>query len=113
MIKPIATQRIPYGKRRYEAGEEIDVQSEKDADLLVKIGKAKWPDQPSTTDLPKAAMPKRDPLIAPEHQEAAPEAPAHPQTYNRRDMVAAPAGRAGTAKPSRSSRPAPRSKGKT
>lgn len=60
MVKIIATQRIPYGKRRYEAGEEIDCASEKDARLLVGIGKAKFAGAGSPTDLPARAKPADD-----------------------------------------------------
>jgi hypothetical protein len=78
MVKIIATQRIPYGKRRYEAGEEIPDVSDKDAKLLVGIGKAKLADARSPTDLPKAALP------AAPVEEAAPEAAADPRTDTAR-----------------------------
>jgi hypothetical protein len=74
--------------------------------LLIGIGKARLADEPSATDLPAKAFTAAAP------EEAAPEAPARPQTYGRRDMTAEPAGQTGAAKPSRSSRPARRQKGK-
>lgn len=116
----VATQRVPYGKKRYEVGEEIPA-SPKDAKLLVAIGKAREADQASVTDLPKRAAPEAvsapeaveetavEPVAEVETKEAEPEAPVRPQTYATRHMEA---GQTGEAKPSRSSRPARRQKGK-
>lgn len=126
MVNIIATQRMPYGKRRYEAGEEIQGVSEKDAKLLVGIGKAKLCGGTSPTDLPKAAIqPSAMAVSAPEGEiidvapevedtfveEAAPEASADPRTDTR--DIAQPAGRTGAVKPSRSSRPGRRQNRRT
>jgi hypothetical protein len=114
MVKIVATQNLPYGKNRIAAGEEFDA-SEKDARLLIKIGRAAHVrplHNPAPTldamDAPAPAAP-----AGPQTKEAAQDAPAHPQTYQRRDMVAEPrAGPTGQAKPSPSSRRAPARKAK-
>jgi hypothetical protein len=113
----IATQRIPYGKKRYEVGEEIPA-SEKDAKLLVAIGKARRSDAGSPTDLPASVMQAGEKApepvdLAPEPAadgEAAPEAPADPRT-DTRDIAAA--GPTGQVRQSQSSRPGRRSNRKS
>jgi hypothetical protein len=112
MVKIIANQTLPYGKRRYAAGEEIDA-TEKDAKLLVGIGKARRATVPQSA--PAALTVKAPPAPEPTPEvEAAPEAPPHPQTYHRRDMVAEPpAGPTGPAKSPRSLRRGPARKAKT
>lgn len=109
MVKIIAAQRIPYGKQRYDVGEEIEA-SEKDARLLVHIGKATLPETRSRTDLPSMQVQTRE-VVAEKPEGAAPEAPTHPQTYSRRDMTAESAGQTGLEKRSPSSLPARRRKG--
>jgi hypothetical protein len=115
MVKIIATQNLPYGHRRYAAGEEFDA-SEKDAKLLVKIGRASHVHHTRHLEAPEPQIVEPPPPVAEiTPKEAAPEAQPDPQTYRRRDMVAeapAKAGPTGQAKPSPSSRRAPARKGK-
>jgi hypothetical protein len=105
MVKIVATQNMPYGNRRYAAGEEFDA-SDRDAKLLVKIGRAAHVHPASHVH----AVFKTEnvvPVVEPspsEAQEAAPGAQPSPRQYTRRDMTAEPAGQTGPAKPPQSSR---------
>lgn len=101
MVKIVATQKLPYGSKHYAAGEEFEA-SDKDARLLVKIGRAAHVQVAHHAPAAVAATPPEP--ASPEVQEAAQEAPDHPRTYSRRDMQAAPAGQTGPAKSSPSSR---------
>ena len=114
MVKIVATQNMPYGHRRYVAGEEFDA-SEKDARLLVKIGRAAHvsPARQAQTVVQPVSVAPAPEVTAPEPKEAAPEAPASPQQYHRRDMTAEPAGQTGPAPRSQSSRRGRRQKRST
>ena len=110
MVKIIANQKLPYGGKNWTEGETLDV-SEKDAKFLVHIKRARL--APADIGAPAALKTMAAPAnVAPE--EAAPEAPAHPQTYHRRDLTAeTPAGPTGPAKSPQSLRRGPARKAKT
>lgn len=99
MVKVIALQSLPYGKKRYAAGDEVEV-SEKDARLLIGIKRARAASAPVQS--PPAPLKMKAPT---REVEAAPEAPPHPQQYHRRDLTAEPTGQTG---PARASQLSPR-----
>lgn len=116
MVQITATREIHYAGKARLPGETFDV-SEKDAKIYVAIKRAKLAramaevpvglksmsaPQSVQPDVAVAAIEPAEPLQG----EAAPEAQAHPRTYQRRDMVAE-AGLTGSAKRSPSSPPAP------
>lgn len=111
------------GGKVYKGGDEVPA-DQVPAKYTALLTSAKGPLSSEavtrSVDLPKAA-PRAEPVVeaaaveepmAEPIEEAAPEAPARPSTYSRRDLVAEPAGRTGAAAPSPSSRPAHRRKGK-
>jgi hypothetical protein len=109
MVQIIATREIQYAGKRVLAGESFDA-TEKDAKIYVAVKRATLagfvepPAMLKTMAAPAPAepvAPAAEP-VDPAKEEAAPDAPAHPQTYSRRDMTAA--GPTGPANPSPSSR---------
>ena len=113
MVKIIANQKLPYGGKNWTEGETLDV-SDKDAKLLVGINRARLAPQETAPPAPLKAMTPPAPKPEPEQaQEAAPEAPAHPSTYHRRDLTAEPAGQTGPAKSPQSLRRGQARKAKT
>lgn len=110
------------GGKVYKGGEPVP-EGQIQTKYLALLTSAKGPlsEGPATsrTDLPAKAMvarepePAPEPAAEPEPEEAAPEAVATPQTYERRDMVAKPVGQTGPAEPSRSSHPVRRQKRRT
>lgn len=130
----VATDKFPYGKNVYRRGSEVDIE-DRHVELFLKIGKVRWPEgaTPNASDLPEEVMQRnsrREPVTEVEEPaveevaeiedepvvekamkaEAVEDEAPKPQTYLRRDMVAAtpkakPApkpGRRGKAKKSRS-----------
>lgn len=98
MVEIVATREIKYAGKRVLPGETFDA-TEKDAKIYVAVKRATLPGSVELPDSLKtmAAPEPVEPAPEPEHaepaetveEEAAPEAPAHPQTYSRRDMTAA------------------------
>lgn len=106
MVQIIATREIQYAGKRVLAGERFEA-TEKDAKIYVAVKRAALPGpvEPPASIKTMAAPEPVEPAPAPVEaakEEAAPEAPPHPQTYSRRDMQAV--GQTGQADRSPSSR---------
>lgn len=114
MVKITATREIQYAGIRVQPGETFDA-TEKDAKIFVAVKRATLAPATVPQSAPAALTVKAPPAPEPTPEvEAAPEAPPHPQTYHRRDMVAEPpAGPTGPAKSPRSLRRGPARKAKT
>jgi hypothetical protein len=79
-MKVIAKQRMPYGKRQYQPGEEIEM-SDKDAKLLAATGRVSLPEEGTGKAPQKPAMPPAD-------EDDAKGRAKRQKGYKRRDMRA-------------------------
>jgi hypothetical protein len=77
--------KLPYGKKNYTKGESFEA-SDRHADLLVKVGKARLSTAEShkNLNLPKEAKTIRKPVV----EAVEDESPKPKRAYHRRDMTA-------------------------